>query len=173
MTISVTKVSSLDQGYVSGDLSLFPDALDDKETLYEVKNNAETTMKQGLPFMGTNIVVEDANSFPSKGLLRIGPEPGSAGNDELVYYDSRTSNVFKNLIRGFAGSTQYRWIAGTSVGNAVMAEHHNARFRIALSNQIGGPDPLIGLGWRHPDVGDDRVGSVLFDRLHQLVEILA
>lgn len=120
------RITSLDQGYVSGDLSLFPDALDDKETLYEVTNNATTTLKQGLPFNGTNIIVEDASEFPSQGIVRIGPEAGESGNAEFVYYGSRTNFVLKELQRGFADSSQYRWPAHTPVIHAVMSEHHNA-----------------------------------------------
>jgi PKD repeat protein len=145
MTISVARVSSLDQGYLPGDLSLFPDTLDDKDSLYEVANNAESILKQGLPFLGNHIVVEDASSFPSKGMLRIGPGSGSAGNYELIYYDNRTGTVFKNLIRGFSGSTQYRWSAGVTVSNAVMAEHHNAEKDALLNieSKVGTTDSTV------------------------------
>lgn len=136
------RVSSLDLGYQAGDLSIYPDAIDTKDTLYEARNNAETTLKQTLPFTGKYIVVEDASNFPPQGLLRIGPlrgvidlekgthfpstVTGTPGNAELVYYGERTDTVFKNLIRGFAGSIQSQWPINTPVTNAVFAEHHNA-----------------------------------------------
>jgi PKD repeat protein len=122
----IQRVSSLDRGYETGQLSLFPDALDDKDSLYEVKNNAETKLTIGLSYSGKKIVVESTNAFPAKGLLRIGPEPGKSGEAELVYYDLKTETTFKNLIRGFAGSKQGQWPAGSWATNAVTAEPHNA-----------------------------------------------
>lgn len=116
----------MDRGYEAGDLSVFPDAIDDRETLYEAKNNALTTLRQGLGYSAKRIIVNDATGFPARGLLRIGPPPGEAGNAELIYYDSRNDTTFTQLIRGFAGSRQTQWTSGTSVSNAVMAEHHNA-----------------------------------------------
>jgi PKD repeat protein len=140
------RVSSLDPGYQIGDLSIFPHAVDTKDTLYEARNNAETVLQQTLPFNGKYIVVDDARSFPPRGLLRVGPlrgvidlqkgthfpstVPGTQGDAELVYYGERTDTVFKNLIRGFAGSVtgsiQSQWPINTPVSNAVFAEHHNA-----------------------------------------------
>lgn len=119
------RVASTDFAYTSGDLSLFPQALDDRVSLYETRNNAEAVLKFGLPFGGKKIIVEDASAFPPKGLLRLGPKSGE-GNSELVYYGGRTNTIFTDLIRGFAASRQTTWNAGTFVTNAVMAEHHNA-----------------------------------------------
>jgi len=118
--------SSLDIGYTTGDLSVFPEAKDSKETLYEVRNNAETQLKQTLSYNGKYIIVEDNSNFPPRGLLRVGPPAGETGAAELIYYDSKTTGIFRNLIRGFAGSRQNPWPVGSWVGNAVMAEHHNA-----------------------------------------------
>lgn len=122
----VDRISSLDDGYQDGDLSVYPEAIDNKETLYEAKNNAETKIKQSVPFTGKNIIVDDTSAFPSKGLIRIGPPPGEAGNSELIYYDKKTKTTFTNLKRAFAGSQQGTWPKGAYVTNAVMAEHHNA-----------------------------------------------
>lgn len=122
----VQRNSSLDAGYVSGDLSVYPQAKDNKETLYEVKNNAETNLKQTLAYNGKYIIVDDNSKFPNKGLLRVGPPPGKPGAAELIYYDTKTNGVFKNIIRGFAGSRQNPWPIGSWVTNAVMAEVHNA-----------------------------------------------
>lgn len=122
----VQRNSSLDVGYTSGDLSVYPEAKDNKETLYEVKNNAETNLKQTLTYNGKYIIVNDNSKFPDKGLVRVGPPPGKPGAAELIYYDRKTNGVFKNLIRGFAGSRQNPWSIGAWVTNAVMAEVHNA-----------------------------------------------
>lgn len=110
--------------YTVGDLSLFPELIDDQKSLYTVRNNAETKLKQSVSYNGKHIVVEDASGFPPYGLLRLGV---GTGNFELVYYDKRNSTTFLNLARGFAGSTQSNWSAEiTTVSNTVMAEHHNA-----------------------------------------------
>lgn len=121
------RISTLDAGYQTGDLSLYPEVIDDVETLYEVSNNASTTLKQSLPYNGKIIIVEDNSAFPNKGLLRLGPKPGEAGQAELIYYGKKSNNTFSELIRGFAGSVQTSWTARkTYASNAVMAEHHNA-----------------------------------------------
>lgn len=119
----MTKISSLDDGYQTGDLSVFPEAVDDQETLYAAVNNGETVLIQGLPYGGKRIIVNDASKFPSQGLLRVG---SPSGNFELIYYEKRSNTTFLNLIRGFAGTIQNTWPATSSVTASVMAEHHNA-----------------------------------------------
>lgn len=143
----VDRITTLDDAYITGDLSLFPETLDDRESLYEVRNNAVILLKQTLTYNGKILIVEDTSAFPSKGQLRIGPPPGESGEYELIYYDKKTSNTFQNLKRGFAGSKTNRWLAGRAwVSNAVHAEHHNA-IKDALINievDIGleeDPDP--------------------------------
>lgn len=122
----MTKISSLDPGYLPGDLSVFPLAYDDSTTLYQATNNAQTTLKQSLTFNGKNIIVNDASKFPSIGILRLGPPAGQAGVYELVYYAKVNGNVFTNLARGFARTRQNQWPMGTAVINPVAAEYHNA-----------------------------------------------
>lgn len=118
------RVSSMDSGYKAGDLSLFPSAKDDRVSLYEAANNAETVLRTGLPFNGKKIIVEDTSSFPEKGLVRVGQRSG--GEAELVYYGSKTPGSFDELQRGFAGSRQNQWPSGSLATNSVAAEPHNA-----------------------------------------------
>ena len=122
----VKRVTSRDSGYVAGDISLFPDALDDKDSLYEARNNAETKLKAGLAYNGKKIIVESTSAFPNKGILRVGPMAGQQGEAELIYYGLKTQNTFQELERGFAGSRQNQWPTGSWATNSVMAEHHNA-----------------------------------------------
>lgn len=131
----VDRITSLDDGYVTGDLSLFPEALDDKHQLYEVKNDAEIPLKQTLSYNGKIIIVEDTSMFPDKGILRVGLERTMASQVgiegqkawELIYYNKKTRNTFQELIRGFAGSQANVWPAGkTIVGMSVSAEVHDA-----------------------------------------------
>lgn len=124
--MAVDRISSLDDGYETGDLSLFPEALDDMETLFEATDNAAVRLKQTLTYNGKIIIVDDTSAFPDKGELRIGPEPGVSGQFELVYYNKKTSNTFQDLHRGYAGSRINYWPATkTWVSNSVAAEHHN------------------------------------------------
>lgn len=122
------RISSLDEGYVAGDLSIFPEALDDKETLYEASNNSSVLLKQTLTYSGKIVIVENTSGFPDNGIIRIGSAPGEAGEFEMIYYDTRTTNTFQNLKRGHAGSRHSYWVGGGQnyVSNVVSSEHHNA-----------------------------------------------
>lgn len=122
----MTRIASTDTGYVTGQLSLFPEALDSKHQLYDATNNSETALKQSLTYAGKYIVVEDNTNFPDNGIIRIGPPPGETGPAELIYYNNKTNGVFRNLVRGFAGSRQNPWPVKSHVSMAVFAEHHNA-----------------------------------------------
>jgi PKD repeat protein len=132
------RISTLDAGYLAGDLSIFPSAIDTKSTLYEVRNGAETYLTQSVTYGGNFLVVDDASTFPTEGLIRLGTE--------LVYYGSRSSTIFRDLKRGFAGSRRNTWTVGTKVQNAVMAEIHNSLRDaiINIQNTVGkltDPDP--------------------------------
>lgn len=121
------QISSLDTGYTVGMLSLFPQALDDKESLYEATNNAKIVLKQTLTYNSGRVIVEDTSLFPDNGIIRIGGDIGVPGHFEEIYYAKKTSNTFEDLIRGFAGSHQGSWPAQVSfVSNAVFSTHHNA-----------------------------------------------
>jgi len=112
------RISTLDEGYQTGDLSIYPSAIDNKDTLYEAKNDAQTVLTKVLTQTGKFIVVNDTSTFPDNGLIRIG--------NELIYYGQKGVGIFKDLDRGFGGSTQRQWAIGTSVSHTVDAEHHNS-----------------------------------------------
>lgn len=121
------RVSSRDNGYISGDLSLYPVAIDDKEMLYEATNNSWVVLRQTVSYSSNIIIVDDTSGFPSSGMLRVGPPPGESGEYEMIYYATKTSNTFTGLKRGFCGSRQSVWYAGQAyASNAVSADHHNA-----------------------------------------------
>lgn len=121
----VDRISAADTGYSPGDLSIFPEALDDASTLYRVANNCRTKLQHTLTYNGKTIVVEDATAFPTSGILRVGIE---GGEYELIYYESRSDNVFFDLKRGFAGSFRNIWYASGDVYVTipVSADTHNA-----------------------------------------------
>jgi PKD repeat protein len=124
----VDRISASDTGYSAGDLSVYPTAIDSETTLYKVANNAVATLKQTLSFNGKIVIVDDTTGFPDNGIIRVGPLEGVASAPELIYYDSKTSNTFQNLKRGFSGSRQNQWIPDgkTIVTNSVVADTHNA-----------------------------------------------
>jgi len=122
----VTKISSYDGGYLPGDLSVFPAAIDSYETLYFAKNNSETFLLQSCVYGSNSIIVNSTESFPEKGILRITLEDKFAAVPEFVYYDAKTDNTFTNLIRGYAGTRQQNWPINCPVIGGVFSEHHNA-----------------------------------------------
>ena len=84
--------SSLDLGYQSGDLSLFPLAKDTRSQLYDARNNAETTLKQTL-------------TYPVEPELQFQP-------DAQAPYDTtiQVLNIIKGsgvTAFGFVGNEQY------------------------------------------------------------------
>jgi len=137
--MAVSRTTTQDVGYNTGDLSLYPTAMDTPYQLYTASNNAQTTLKQSLTYAAKYIVVENNDSFPSSGILRIGAPPGENGATELVYYDTKVSGVFKDLIRGFAGSRQNPWPMGSVVSQGVFSEHHNSikDAIINIENNVG------------------------------------
>lgn len=121
------RISSLDSGYQTGDLSIYPTTLDTMDTLFQATNNAVTTLANAVSYNSQMIIVNDTSDFPPTGVIRIGPDIGVAGSFELVAYGLKTSNTFQQLKRGYAGSQQNTWTAkSTFVTLSVNAESHNA-----------------------------------------------
>jgi PKD repeat protein len=127
-----TRISSLSTekengiNYQVGDLSLFPEILDDTKSLYIVSNNAETFLSQSIPYNGKYVIVKDASNFPAYGIIKV-CNKNNLDNFELIYYDKRNNNTFMNLVRGFAGTRQSAWQANNvTISNPVNAETHNA-----------------------------------------------
>lgn len=139
------RISTLDPGYVDGDLSVYPLALDSSETLYSASNNATTVLSQSLSFNAKFILVSDTSSFPTKGLIRVGTE--------LIYYEEKATGVFKTLLRGFAGSQQNQWPKGTRVAHSVEAQPHNA-----IKDAILNIEEYVGL---RENPADDSLNGIL------------
>lgn len=117
------RISSLDYGYQHGQLSVFPQATDNPLTLYEVRNNAESTLKQTISSNSKYLILEDASNFPSAGLVKI---TNKSNLGEVIFYGRKVNNQLHLLQRGFSGYRQNSWQAGSKVTSPVMAEHHNA-----------------------------------------------
>ncbi len=114
----VDRIASTDPGYTTGDLSIYPLAIDDRFQLYRVENNAATVTTQSASYNSSYFVVESTEGFPDQGIIRVGTE--------AVYYELRTTNSFRKLKRGFAGSRQDQWAIGTKVSAVVFSEPHNS-----------------------------------------------
>lgn len=122
----MARKSSKNLDYETGQLSLFPTDLDTKDQLYRATNNSQTILSQSLTYNGKYIVVENNDNFPNSGILRVGAPAGDSGAAEMIYYGNKTRGIFRDVIRGFAGSRQNIWPVGSYVANAVFAEHHNS-----------------------------------------------
>lgn len=114
----IDRVASTDSGYKVGDLSLYPKVVDDQFQLYTVVNNATTVTAQSASYNATYFIVDSTDGFPAQGIILVGTE--------AVYYEQLTSNSFRSLKRGFAGSVRSQWSIGTKVSAIVFAEAHNA-----------------------------------------------
>jgi PKD repeat protein len=124
--MALEKIYTNYPGYVVGDLSLYPSAVDSFNNLYEAKNNSTTIMTSSLSVTGTNIAVQDTSSFPDQGILRLSLPNQKGTAVEFVYYNNKTDKLFYNLIRGFMETRINPWPLNSVVESGVFAEHHNA-----------------------------------------------
>lgn len=144
----VERISSLDPAYRSGDLSIFPQALDSQDQLYVASNNSKTQLVQTLTYNGKVVNVQDTSGFPATGIIRVGPDIGVDGDFELIAYGMKTSTTFQQLQRGFEGSRQNVWRPqNIYVCNVVAADHHNAPKDAIINIEhdlglVANPDPL-------------------------------
>lgn len=104
--------------YTIGDLSYFPEELDDNVSLYDVENNAIAVLTGKLSVGSDAVFVNDNSSFPNQGILHI--------NDESIYYRRRDINTFTDLIRGFNNSKIMTHNSGSVVLGCVSSLHHNS-----------------------------------------------
>ena len=132
------RITSYDKGYRSGDLSVFPQALDSHVNLFEASNNLETRLSHKIIATSKYIIVDDADKFPISGMLHIKPQKGNT-TPEILYYGKKVGNQFHLLQRGYGNNHAGSWDAGSIVSCPVMAEHHNALKDaiIKIQNKIG------------------------------------
>jgi PKD repeat protein len=119
------RITSLDKSYRTGDLSVFPKALDSKTSLFEAVNNAETKLLHNITPTSKYIIVEDASKLPDNGLIRLS-SPSGKGQVEIIFYARKIGNQLHMLQRGYGKTNNSNWPAGALVCCPVMAEHHNA-----------------------------------------------
>jgi hypothetical protein len=56
-------------------------------------------------------------------------------------------------------------------GLDVLAQQENAHLRVRAPAVCGDPDSLVGVGRRHPDIGEHDLREVLRDGVERLVEV--
>ena len=97
----------------------------------------------------------------------LGVERGAAGRDpghgvgELVHVGDPVLEQVAHA--GRAGAQQ----PGRIHGLDVLRQHQHRGARMGPAQLDRGPQPFIGPGGRHPDIGDDHVGVMLRDRRQQ------
>jgi PKD repeat protein len=134
------RLSSQSKHYNAGNLSVFPKAIDSKASLFEASNNAETTVKHHFTSTSKYLIVDDATTFPSSGLLRLMPkDEADIINGEIIFYQKKIGNQFHMLQRGYGISSVGSWPKGSKVVCPVMAEHQNALIDaiMKIQNKIG------------------------------------
>lgn len=126
------EVLQIDQtNYTVGDLSYFPNELDDNISLYDTENNAISVLTGKVSVDSESVFVDDNGLFPNQGILHI--------NDESIYYKTRETNLFTDLIRGFNNSKIMSHNSGSVVLGCVSSLHHNSvRDAIIRSEQKTG-----------------------------------
>ncbi len=136
----MSRISSLTTGYQAGMLSVYPETLDDFDSLYFAVNNLEVELRQTLSFTGNKIIIDDTSKFPDTGLVKLSHKDGIKEIYEIIYYSKKTDKTLEGLVRGFVGSRQGVWEAKKSlVALSVFAEHQMAvrDAVINLQNYVG------------------------------------
>lgn len=59
-----------------------------------------------------------------------------------------------------------------ALGVGVLREHHHPDPGMGAAERVRRPDALVGVGGRHPDVGEDDVGPHLVDQRDQRVVVV-
>jgi hypothetical protein len=111
--------------------SAYPTSLDTISNLFEVANNAMSTLATAITSGDTSLTLANAASFPSSGALTI--------DNEIIYYTGKSTNTLTGLSRGQDGTTAAAHSSGASAEMRYTAAHHavlNAAIR-ALQAKLG------------------------------------
>lgn len=110
----------------------FPVEVESSTTLFEVADNARTTLTSPLTSSATTATVTSTSLFPNSGAVAIGTE--------TVYYTGKTVSTLTGLLRGRDGTSAVAHNAGESVRMAQFAAIHKAvrDSLIATQNKLGG-----------------------------------
>jgi hypothetical protein len=111
--------------------STYPVALDTTTNLFEVANNAISSLVGAISTGDTSLTLANAANFPSSGAISI--------DSEILYYTGKSTNTLTGVSRGQDGTTAASHNAGAAVEMRYTASHHavlNAAIR-ALQAKLG------------------------------------
>jgi hypothetical protein len=120
--------------------SSYPTSLDPIANLFEVANNAMSTLAAQLLVGGDTLTLASGSSFPSSGAITI--------DNEIIYYTGKSTNTLTGLTRGQDGTSAAQHEASADVELRYTAAHHavlNSAIR-ALQAKVGivASTPTIG-----------------------------
>lgn len=111
-------ISSRNNDYRLGQLSLFPEKLDNDITMRLASNDARSHLSSGLSDNGDTINVTDGSPFPDHGIVLV--------NAEMMYFEHKDGNRLYGLTRGWSGTRTQRHNKGDTVSAVIDADHHNS-----------------------------------------------
>jgi hypothetical protein len=120
--------------------SSFPTSLDTVANLFEVANNATSTLASGIASGDTSLTLANASSFPSSGAVSI--------DSEIIYYTGKSTNTLTGLTRGADGTSAAAHSASADVEMRYTAAHH-----AVLNAAIRALQAKVGTGASTPSVG--------------------
>lgn len=117
----------------SSDTVVYPNAFDPEKFFLPASNNTKTTLVTGIaPNQFSVINVASTNGFPEEGVISV--------DNEVIYYRSKTAGSFKNITRGYDGTTAFQHVSGAAVELRWIAAHHNR-----LKNAIKTIERTLGI----------------------------
>ncbi len=143
------EILTINEDYEVGDLSLFPEQLDDNVSLYNASNNAIAVLSGLINTKSESISVNDNGFFADQGIIRI--------NDEQIYYGKKEEGVFIDLIRGFNLTSPMIHRAGSVALGCVSSLHHNS-----VRDSIIKSEEKTGLLSDKPDINGTLTSRVKF-----------
>jgi hypothetical protein len=111
--------------------SVYPTSPDTIANLFEVANNAMSTLGAAITSGDTSLQLANAASFPSSGAVTI--------DDEIIYYTGKSTNTLTGLSRGQDGTVAAAHSSGAAAEMRYTAAHHavlNTAIR-ALQAKLG------------------------------------
>jgi tail-like repeat protein len=123
----------------------YPTQLDSPDSLFRVKDKAQSTLTLGITASSTTLAVLDGSSFPASGSSLV-------IDNEIIYYTSRAGNSFSGLTRGAASTAAASHSSGAQVRSPILAVHRETLTSVILAIEtklgVGATiDPLkIGTG---------------------------
>jgi hypothetical protein len=115
------------------DTSVFPGALDTEKFFLPALNNVKTTLTVSVTPNQVSVVnVVTTSGFPDEGVISI--------DKEVIYYRTKTLTSFKNITRGYDGTTSVQHVSGADVELRWVAAHHNR-----LKNAVKSIERTLGV----------------------------